>query len=283
LLREEYLPILIMLPFRVALCQFKVGLDKTRNLATASEYVARAVQEQANVVVLPECFNSPYGTQFFAEYAEDLATSKTAALLRQLAIDHGILLIGGSIPERDGAALYNTSLVFGPTGELLGKHRKVHLFDIDIPGKIRFVESEVLSPGTSKTVFQTPYCKFGLGICYDLRFPDYAKSICRDESVGVLAYPGCFNTVTGPKHWELLLRGRAVDNQVFVMACSQALDPEASYKAYGHSMVVSPWGEVLASSGSEEALVLADIDTAQFTEVRQAIPVRSQQRPEVYL
>lgn len=271
-----------MHPFRVALCQFKVTLDKARNLATATDYITRAVQQQANVVVLPECFNSPYGTQYFAEYAEEVPSSQTAEILRQLARDNGIVLIGGSIPERDGDKLYNTSLVFGPTGDLLATHRKVHLFDIDIPGKIRFVESEVLSPGNSKTVFETPYCKFGLGICYDLRFQDYAKAICNDNSVGVLAYPGCFNTVTGPKHWELLLRGRAVDNQVFVMACSQALDPDAGYKAYGHSMVVSPWGEVLASCGSDEALVLANIDFTQLAEVRAGIPVRRQGRPEVY-
>mmetsp|Transcript_20902 Transcript_20902/g.38752 ORF Transcript_20902/g.38752 Transcript_20902/m.38752 type:complete len:281 (-) Transcript_20902:73-915(-) len=272
----------LMQSFKVALCQFKVTLDKLANIAVASSYVTRAVSEKAQVVVLPEFFSSPYGPEFFAEYAEELSSSHTAGVLQQLARDNGIYLIGGSIPEREGERIFNTSLVYGPSGELLAKHRKVHLFDIDIPGKIRFMESEVLSPGTQATVFETPFTKFGMGICYDLRFNEYSNAICKDDSVGVLAYPACFNTVTGPRHWEALLRGRAIDNQVFVFACSQATNLEAGYKAYGHSMVLSPWGDILARCGSEEQLIFADINFDLLREVRQAIPIRRQKRPEVY-
>ncbi|KAF6120636.1 nitrilase family member 2 [Phyllostomus discolor] len=151
-----------------------------------------------------------------------------------------LLSIKGSIPEEDSGKLYNTCTVFGPDGALLVKHRKLHLFDIDVPGKITFQESKILSPGDSFSTFETPYCRVGLGICYDLRFSELAQ-IYAERGCQLLVYPGAFNLTTGPAHWELLQRGRAVDNQVYVATASPARDDKASYVAWGHSTVVNPW------------------------------------------
>ncbi|KAM5275226.1 omega-amidase NIT2 isoform 4-T4 [Hipposideros larvatus] len=185
-----------------------------------------------------ECFNSPYGTNYFPEYAEKIPGESTQKL-SEVAKECSIYLIGGSIPEEDAGKLYNTCAVFGPDGTLLVKHRKLHLFDIDVPGKITFQESKTLSPGDSFSTFETPYCRVGLGICYDIRFAELAQ-IYAQRGCQLLVYPGAFNLTTGPAHWELLQRGRAVDNQVYVATASPARDEKASYVAWGHSTVVNP-------------------------------------------
>uniref|UniRef100_A0A6G1RQB3 omega-amidase n=1 Tax=Hypotaenidia okinawae TaxID=2861861 RepID=A0A6G1RQB3_9GRUI len=164
---------------------------------------------------------------------------------------------------------------------MLAKHRKVHLFDINIPGKIQFKESETLSPGNSLSMFDTPYCKVGLGICYDIRFAEMAQ-IYGQQGCQLLIYPGAFNLTTGPAHWELLQRGRAVDNQVYVATVSPARDEKSSYIAWGHSTVVNPWGEVIAKAGAEETVVYTDIDMKKLAEIRQQIPILSQKRCDLY-
>ncbi|XP_023656809.1 omega-amidase NIT2 isoform X2 [Paramormyrops kingsleyae] len=244
-----------MSKFRLAVVQLNVTKVKADNLRRAQELVKEAAGQGAKVVVLPECFNSPYGTKFFPEYAEKIPGESTQAL-SQAAKENGVYLVGGSIPEEDGGKLYNTCPIFGPDGSMLLKHRKIHLFDIDVPGKIRFQESETLSPGSSLSVFETR---------------------CQ-----LLVYPGAFNMTTGPAHWELLQRGRAVDNQVYVATASPARDEAASYVAWGHSTVVSPWGEVITKAGVEETVVYADIDLQYLAEVRQQIPISTQRRGDLY-
>uniref|UniRef100_A0A8C2BPH6 omega-amidase n=1 Tax=Cyprinus carpio TaxID=7962 RepID=A0A8C2BPH6_CYPCA len=266
--------------FRLALVQLHVSKIKADNLGRAQKIVKEAAGQGAKVVVLPECFNSPYGTGFFAEYAEKIPGESTQ-VLSEAAKECGVYLVGGSIPEEDGGKIYNTCSIFGPDGKLLVKHRKIHLFDIDVPGKIRFQESETLSPGNSLSMFETPFCKVGVGICYDIRFAElaqiYAKKGCQ-----LLVYPGAFNMTTGPAHWELLQRGRAVDNQVYVAAASPARDESASYVAWGHSSVVNPWGEVIAKAGSEESIVYADIDLQYLADMRQQLPITTQRRNDLY-
>ncbi|XP_056315077.1 omega-amidase NIT2 [Danio aesculapii] len=269
-----------MSKFRLAVVQLHVSKIKADNLGRAQTLVKEAAGQDAKVVVLPECFNSPYGTGFFKEYAEKIPGESTQ-VLSETAKECGIYLVGGSIPEEDGGKLYNTCSVFGPDGKLLVKHRKIHLFDIDVPGKIRFQESETLSPGKSLSMFETPFCKVGVGICYDIRFAElaqiYAKKGCQ-----LLVYPGAFNMTTGPAHWELLQRGRAVDNQVYVATASPARDETASYVAWGHSSVINPWGEVISKAGSEESVVYADIDLQYLADVRQQIPITKQRRNDLY-
>uniref|UniRef100_A0A8D0GEI4 omega-amidase n=1 Tax=Sphenodon punctatus TaxID=8508 RepID=A0A8D0GEI4_SPHPU len=269
-----------MTTFRLGLVQLQVSAVKSDNLHQACGLVRAAAAQGAKVVALPECFNSPYGTKYFPEYAEKI-TGESTQKLSEVANECDIYLIGGSIPEADAGKLYNTCAVFGPDGTMLVKHRKIHLFDINVPGKIRFQESETLSSGSNFSVFDTPYCKVGLGICYDIRFAELAQ-IYAQKGCLLLVYPGAFNMTTGPAHWELLQRGRAVDNQLYVATASPARDEQASYIAWGHSMVVNPWGEVIARAGTEETVIYADIDLSKLTEIRQQIPILTQKRSDLY-
>ena len=155
-----------MSTFRLALIQLSVGANKASNLARASEKIAEASKAGAKVVSLPECFNSPYGTQHFPEYAEPIPSGQSCDILSKAAKDHGIFLIGGTIPERHEDKLFNTCTIWSPTGDLISTYRKMHLFDIDIPGKITFKESDALTGGNDFVSFSTPWTEIGIGICY---------------------------------------------------------------------------------------------------------------------
>lgn len=192
--------------------------------------IYEAVKNGSNFVILPECFNSNYSIDSFPIEAEEIPnvisecsdTTPTSKLLYNMAKENKIYLLG-CFPERYNDKIYNSSIVINPNGELLCKYRKTHLFDIDIPNKITFQESKSLTPGNDIVVFDTNYCKIGLGICYDLRFPKLSN-IMRDKGAKILIFPGSFNLTTGPLHWELLLRSRANDNQLYVIGCSPARD-----------------------------------------------------------
>ncbi|KAJ9400107.1 hypothetical protein DTO282F9_2877 [Paecilomyces variotii] len=282
---------LLKKPLKLALVQLASGSDKAVNLSHARTKVLEAAKAGASLIVLPECFNSPYGTQYFPKYAETLLPSPPTKeqspsfhALSALASEARSYLVGGSIPELEPGTnkYYNTSLVFSPTGALIGTHRKTHLFDIDIPGKIRFKESEVLSPGNKLTIVDLPeYGKIGLAICYDIRFPEAAMIAAR-QGAFLLVYPGAFNLTTGPLHWQLLGRARAVDNQVYVAMCSPARDMSATYHAFGHSLVANPSAEVLTEAGENEEIVYADLDNDTIENTRKGIPIYTQRRFDLY-
>jgi predicted amidohydrolase len=201
-----------------------------------------------------------------------------------MAAETNTYLIGGSIPELDTKTkkYYNTSLTFSPTGQLLATHRKVHLFDIDIPGGITFKESDVLSPGNKVTILDLPeYGKIAIAICYDIRFPELAMIAAR-KGCFALIYPGAFNTTTGPLHWKLQGQARAMDNQVYVALCSPARDVNASYHAWGHSLVCDPLAKVLVEAEEAEEVVYAVLDGDVIEKTRKGIPIYSQRRFDVY-
>ncbi|KIZ03228.1 omega-amidase [Monoraphidium neglectum] len=271
---------------KIALCQLHVTADKPSNIAAARAAIKDAADAGAALVVLPEMWNCPYSNDSFPTYAEDFDELKSGgapsvAALSEAAAAAGVTLIGGSVPERAGGKLYNTCCVFGPDGALLGRHRKVHLFDIDIPGKMTFKESLTLSPGDGPTVVDTPAGRLGVGICYDIRFPELAMLYAR-RGVQLIVYPGAFNTVTGPVHWELLAKARAVDNQLFVATCSPARNPDASYQAWGHSTVVGPFAEILATCDHEPTTIFAELDYGQVVERRTNMPLAQQRRADLY-
>ncbi|CAO2658136.1 Nn.00g073960.m01.CDS01 [Neocucurbitaria sp. VM-36] len=279
---------------KLALIQLASGADKAHNLSHARSKVLEAAKAGAKLVVLPECFNSPYGTKYFDKYAETLLPSPPTEeqspsfhALSKLAKEANVYLVGGSIPERDEGSkddkkLYNTSLTFAPTGELLATHRKVHLFDIDIPGKIKFKESEVLSPGNKITLLDLPeYGKIAIAICYDIRFPELATIAAR-KGAFLLLYPGAFNLTTGALHWELLARARATDNQVYVGLCSPARDMKAEYNAWGHSMVVDPNAQVLEQLDEKEGTLIQELEAGKIEETRKGVPLYGQRRFDVY-
>ncbi|PSR91990.1 carbon-nitrogen hydrolase [Coniella lustricola] len=286
---------LLKKPVRLACIQLASGADKAANLSHARDKVREAAATGAKIVVLPECFNSPYGCDYFPSYAEQLlphppsaAQSPSFHALSEIAKETGVYLIGGSIPELDfdedknKKHYYNTSLTFSPEGELLATHRKVHLFDIDIPGKITFRESDVLSPGNKVTIVELPeYGRVAVAICYDIRFPELATIAARNGCFALI-YPGAFNLTTGPLHWRLLAQGRAVDNQVYVAMCSPARDLSATYHAWGHSLVADPMAQVLAEAEEKETIVTADLSSDKIEEARKGIPLRDQRRFDVY-
>lgn len=284
---------LLKKPLKLALIQLATTSTKSTNLSHARTRVLEAASKGADLVVLPECFNSPYGVKYFGQYAEILRpfppskeASPTFHALSELAKEAKVYLVGGSIPESEGEGksrkLYNTNLTFDPSGELIASHRKVHLFDIDIPGKITFRESDALDPGNKLTIVELPgYGKIAIAICYDVRFPELAMVAAR-RGAFLLLYPGAFNLTTGALHWELQARARAVDNQVYVGLCSPARDMKADYNAWGHSMVVDPNAEILGEAGEGDELVMAELKGERIEEVRNGIPIYTQRRFDVY-
>ncbi|KAF2896614.1 hypothetical protein ILUMI_09557 [Ignelater luminosus] len=266
--------------FRAALLQLNVGKDRTSNLENAVDHIKKAKEGGAKLVALSECFNSPYGVKFFNEYAENIPDGPSCKMLSKAAKDNSIYLVGGTIPEREDSKLFNTCTVWNPDGEMIAKYRKMHLFDIDIPGGITFKESDALSAGNELVTFCIDDIKIGLGICYDLRFEELAK-LYRLQGCELLIYPGAFNMTTGPLHWELVQRSRALDNQLFVFAISPARG-EQGYIAWGHSQITNPWGKVIAQAGHAEETIFCDIDLAQCNEVRQQIPIYPQRRTDIY-
>lgn len=284
-------------PIKLACVQLASGADKAANLSHARDKVLEAAGAGANLVVLPECFNSPYGCDYFPSYAETLLPSPPAPeqspsfrALSSMAAEAGVYLVGGSIPEAEAGEgedkqakkYYNTSLIFGPDGALLASHRKVHLFDIDIPGRITFRESEVLTAGNKLTLVDLPgYGRIAVAICYDVRFPELAMIAAR-RGAFALVYPGAFNLTTGPLHWRLQGQARALDNQCYVALCSPARDMGATYHAWGHSLVVDPMAQVVVEAEEGEDIVFWELDGAKIDETRRNIPVFTQRRFDVY-
>lgn len=256
----------------LGICQMATRTGKEENLRRAEELVRQAAREGCRLVVLPEMFSCPYEAALFPRYAE-AASGETVQRLAGWARQYGVVLVGGSMPESDAAGkVYNTSFVFDETGRLLGRHRKLHLFDVDIQGGTSFRESATLSAGDGLTVCATSAGVLGVGICYDMRFGAMAREMVR-RGAQLLIYPAAFGWTTGPAHWELTLRARAVDNQVFVVGAAPALLPGSVYEAYGHSLVADPWGRVLVQADEQERLVTVELDWSVLERVRRELPL----------
>lgn len=265
---------------RTALIQMPVTADKAENLTVARDYVRRAADGGAQLAVLPEMFCCLYTNEAFRANAEP-AGGPVHTAMAGLARETGLWLVAGSMPEADGERIYNTSFVFDPAGRQAAFHRKMHLFDIDVKGGQRFMESETFTAGDSVTVFDTPFGKLGLCICFDLRFPELARCMALAGARAIVT-PAAFNMTTGPAHWELLFRQRAVDNQLFTLGVAPARDEQGPYVSYGNTILCSPWGEVLARAGSAPALLLADVDLDQNESIRAQLPLLSARRTDVY-
>jgi predicted amidohydrolase len=265
----------------VAICQMKVVADTDINLQKAGEMIKKSAAQGAELVVLPEIFNGPYDSQLFSSFAET-CPGKTTDFLANCSRQNQIFIVGGSIAEKDDEGkIYNTSYTFNKEGELVGKHRKIHLFDIDVPGKIKFQESATLSPGNNITIIKYQDIRLGVMICYDVRFPELARAMAL-EGVTILVIPAAFNTTTGPVHWEITMRSRAIDNQLFVLAASPARNPQASYQAWGHSMVVDPWGTIISQAGTEEEIIFAELNLSEVERVREELPLLKHRRLDIY-
>mmetsp|Transcript_93452 Transcript_93452/g.185414 ORF Transcript_93452/g.185414 Transcript_93452/m.185414 type:complete len:376 (+) Transcript_93452:1-1128(+) len=212
----------------------------------------------------------------------------TFALLSSLAKEHKTWIVGGSLAELDGDAVYNTCLVFGPDGGLVAKHRKAHLFDIDVAATdkrpaMKFKESDVLSAGNQLTMVDLPWCRAGVGICYDVRFPEYALAL-RNQGAKLLIFPGAFNMTTGPAHWSVLARARAVDTQAYIAMVSPARSEDpGDYQAWGHSMLVNAWAEVVHEAEHMPGVWVAEVDPSEVDRIRGQVPTSYQKRADLYV
>ena len=270
---------------KIALCQMKVIDNKEENLKKAISMIKTASKMDADLIILPEMFNCPYENEKFIEYSEEAENSYTLNLISKIASEEKKYILAGSIPEKETTStsekIYNTSFMFNPKGKIIAKHRKMHLFDIDVKGKIYFKESDTLNAGNQITIAETSFGKIGIGICYDIRFPELARLMTL-EGADILCYPGAFNLTTGPAHWEMLFKARACDNQVFTIGVAPALDKNANYNSYGHSLIVNPWGEIISSASFEEELIIAEIDLNEIKKVREELPLLKNRRKDIY-
>jgi predicted amidohydrolase len=264
---------------KIAVCQIRTELDQDVTMAKAERMVREAAGNGAQIVVLPEMFNCPYSKEYFKTYAA-LGHEKAVAAMSSWARELGILLVGGSVPETEDNKIYNTCFVFDKTGKQIARHRKVHLFDVDLPG-MRFKESNTFTPGQEITVFDTEYGKMGCAVCFDVRFPELFRAMAV-RGAKVIFLPAQFNMTTGPAHWDLSLRMRAVDNELFVVGASAARYEGFNYLCWGHSAVVDPFGEILAQADEKEQIIYSDIDLDRVEEVRQSLPTFNHLRRDVY-
>ncbi len=263
-----------------ALCQMKVIDNKKANIQKALGMINQAADSGAALAILPEIWNCSYSTSLFAQNAEQISDFQLGESLYSIcdvAAKRGLYIVAGSIPEiaaedDEKICYYNTSVTFDPTGKMIVKYRKKHLFNIDIKDKITFRESDVLSAGNEIVTFDSTFGKIGVAICFDIRFPSHFSKM-REAGADIFVVPGNFNMTTGPLHWELLQRARAVDNQTFVVTCAGARDEAASYVTYSNSSVVNPWGEVIANAGIGEKVELCEIDTNICIDARRQIPL----------
>ena len=270
---------------RVAAVQMHTVEKKSENVSNASAYISDLMNEvygpKPDIIVLPEMFSCPYETQNFPFYAEEQG-DVTWRHLSEIAAYHKVYLVAGSIPEYDeNDCVYNTSYVFDREGRQIARHRKVHLFDIDVKGGQSFKESETLTPGDSFTTFETEFGTMGLCICFDIRFVETYR-IMAERGAKMVFVPAAFNMTTGPAHWELTHRARALDNQLFVLACAPARDEDGSYVSYGHSILTDPWGRVVAQLDEKAGVLNEEVDLGYADEIRQQLPILSARRKDLY-
>jgi len=250
----------------------KPGRDKRGNLDVAARAVEEAVRREADVVCLPEIWNSLYDLKLVRENSEP-ADGPSNTLLSELAREYGIYIVGGSIPEAaEDSKIYNASFVFDPKGDVIARHRKVHLFDVDIENGPRFKESDFFTAGDSLTVFDTKFGKMGLAICFDVRFPEMFSEMNK-QGAHIVFLPAAFNITTGGAHWDILIKSRALDNQMYIAACGPARDYAASFVTWSHSCVATPWGEYNAQTDASETIIYADIDVDYMKKIRMELPI----------
>ncbi len=271
-----------MTKLKAAMLQSHVYADKTENIRALCARLEALAKEKPDLVTLPEMFNCPYQSSNFPVYAEKEG-EETWQALSSLAAKYEIYLSAGSVPETDEQGhIFNTAYVFDRSGKQIAKHRKMHLFDIDVEGGQSFKESDTLTPGNQVTVFDTEFGKMGICICFDFRFPELVRLMAL-EGAQVILVPAAFNMTTGPAHWEILFRTRALDNQVYTLGTAPARDVHSGYTSWGHTIAVSPWGDIMGQMEEKEGFMIQTLDLDRVKKVRQELPMLKNRRSDIYL
>ncbi len=266
---------------KIAAVQMVSTPDVARNLEAANALVARAAAEGAELVVLPEYFClMGRNDRDKLGVAEHPGSGPIQQMLAQAAKAHGVWLVGGTLPmaiEGNAERVTNTNLVYSPRGELAARYDKMHLFRYD-NGTEQYDEGRVLAAGAEPVAFDAAGVRVGLSICYDLRFPELYRALMQPPC-DLLSVPSAFTYPTGAAHWEMLLRARAVENQCYVIAAAQGGTHENGRRTYGHSLIVDPWGEIVAIRREEgEGVVVAELDAARMASVRMQLPALAHRR-----
>jgi predicted amidohydrolase len=265
---------------RVGAVQMCSTPDVARNVALAESLVVAAADDGAALVALPELFNRWGSAAELREGAEPL-DGPTITRMRDLAREHSITLLAGSVVEAGAAgALHNTSCLIGADGALLATYRKIHLFDVDVPGAVHR-ESATITAGSEVVTTQVAGLCLGQATCYDLRFPELFRALL-DRSVDVVVLPSAFTAATGKDHWEPLVRARAIENQVYIVAPNQRGSSNEKLHWHGRSMIVDPWGVVVAQAPDRDCVITAEIDLDAQRAVRGRLPSADHRRPELF-
>lgn len=264
-----------------ALVQMDTGNDLNTNLQHASEAIEKAAERGADLVCFPERMELQISGDI-AEEMEETARKKTIHLLERKAKECNVFIHCGSLYEKIcGEKKYsNTSILWGPDGTVLAKYRKLHMFDVELVDGIACKESQKVKAGEDIVVVDTALGKLGFAICYDIRFPELFRKMM-EKGAQVIFTPASFTKTTGKYHWEPLLRARAIENQVYILATNQT-GTKPEFEAYGHSMAIDPWGNVLTEAGVGETIVYAEIDLEKEDDIRQQIPCISNRRTDLY-
>ena len=259
----------------VAAIQFAAGTDVKANLETVATLVAKAADRGAGLIVLPENLALMGRNEADKlQIAEADGDGPIQDFLADLALAKAVWLVGGTIPiQSPSGKVYASSLVFDDSGACVGRYDKIHLFDVDVPGSAeQYRESATIDAGDAPLAIDTPFGKLGVTVCYDLRFPELYRHLA-DAGVEILAVPSAFTAKTGAAHWEVLLRARAVENLAYVVAAGQGGMHENGRETYGNSMVVDPWGTVVARLGTEPGVAIGEIDLERQRHYREVFPV----------
>jgi deaminated glutathione amidase len=267
---------------RVALCQMNAGDDPDANRKVAGELLDAAADGGADLAGLPEVFTYLGPTSRHAGVAEPVP-GPTSEWLRGVARRRAMWILGGSFLEADAGRIFNTSLLVDRRGEIVARYRKIHRFDVDLPGQPSIRESATVASGEEVVAAETEFGVAGLTVCYDLRFPELYRALA-DRGAVLLFVPAAFTLETGRDHWEILLRARAIENQAFVMAPAQWGAwgrPKDNRRCYGRSLVADPWGTVVATAPDGVGVTFADLDLAAIGRVRERLPALTHRRPEI--
>lgn len=261
-----------------AAIQMTATPDFEANMREVKRLVGEAATAGAKLVVLPECFcilGAAEAAKMVVAESLDGPPGPIMTTLGELAHKHRLWIVGGGMPERiasDPKRAYNTAVVVGPDGELRTRYRKLHLFDVDIPGGAVLRESDATAPGDSVVVVDIEGAKVGLTICYDIRFPELYRELVMEHGAEVLLVPAAFTAHTGKAHWHLLLRARAVENQAWVVAAAQTGHHNEKRESYGHSMIVDPWGTIVAEQDAGPGVVMGVLEGETVASRRLQMP-----------
>ncbi len=266
---------------KVAAIQMASGPNVKANLAEAEKLIKIAVQQEAELIVLPENFAiMGMAETDKVKIAEDVGSGLLQDYLKEQARKHNIWLVGGTIPIRssESGKVFAACLLFNPQGELVTRYDKIHLFDVTIEASNEsYTESETITPGDKIVVVDTPFGRLGLAVCYDLRFPEIFRAMI-DLNMEICALPSAFTSLTGRVHWESLLRSRAIENLSYMIAADQGGYHVGGRETHGDSMIVDPWGQVLNRLPHGTGVVVADIDVAKLEHTRKMFPALNHKR-----